>query len=96
MDVAHPLEISLGVVFRREFNLASFHGFNRAIGQWLNLDEPLRGKPGLNDGLAPITLADGKRMVLDSPQADQALPDRAGFFPVPHNDPDLYTVRHSH
>src|ERR1051325_5023692 len=66
MDVPHPLEIRLGVIFRSERDLAFLYRFNRAIRQRLNLDEPLRGEAWIHNGLTAVTLADGQRVVLDA------------------------------
>src|ERR1043166_4369457 len=66
MNVAHPLEICLGVVFRRERDLTFFYRLNRAIGQRLDLDEPLCGKPGFHNGLPAVTLANSPRVFLDA------------------------------
>src|SRR6185312_5991257 len=49
MNVAHPLEVRLGVILGNELDLASLHNFDRAIGQRLNLHEPLRREPRLHD-----------------------------------------------
>ena len=68
MDVAHPLEVCLGVILRRECDLALFYCLNRAIGQRLNLDEPLSGKPGLHNGFAAVALADGVSVIFRAHQ----------------------------
>src|ERR1041385_2535040 len=66
MDVPHPLEIRLGVIFRSERDLAFLCRFNRTIGQWLNFDEPLRREPWFHNSFAAVTLADGQSMVFDA------------------------------
>src|ERR1051326_6739499 len=81
MNVAHPLEICLGVVFRRERDLTFFYHLNRAIGQWLNFDEPLRGEPWFHNSLAPVTLADSQRMVLDARKQTKLFQIAQDFLP---------------
>src|SRR5260221_14700838 len=81
MDVPHPLEIGLSVIFRREFDLALFYCFYCAIGQRLNLDEPLRGKPWLYDGLTTVALADSQRMVLDAGKQAKSFHVTQDLFP---------------
>src|ERR1019366_4684664 len=54
VNVAHPLEVSLGVILRHELDVAVLHHRDGAVGQRLDLDEPLRRKPWLDDGLAAI------------------------------------------
>ncbi len=68
VNVAHPLEVRLGVVLRDELHLALLHHLDRPIGQRLDLHEPLRRKPRLDDRLAPVTLAQRHNVVL---RADQ-------------------------
>src|ERR1019366_5836485 len=68
VNVAHPLEISLGVILGNELDLPVFDRFDGAIGERLNLHEPLRREPRLDDGLAAIALAQRDNVIL---RADQ-------------------------
>src|ERR1700757_4555109 len=81
MDVAHPLEISFGVILRREFDLAFFYCFNRTIGQRLNLNEPLRRESRFYDGLAAVTFADSQRVVLDAREQAKLFQIAQDFLP---------------
>src|SRR5947209_19135535 len=73
MDVAHPLEVSLGIVLRNKDDLAFFHCLNSTFCQRLNLDEPLRRKTGLNNVFAALTLADGMYMIFGPDQQSLVL-----------------------
>src|ERR1019366_3481169 len=75
VNVAHPLEIRLGVILRDELDFAVFNGFDGSVGERLNLHEPLRREPRLDDGLAAIALAQRDDVIL---RADQ----EAAFFEV--------------
>src|SRR5581483_717657 len=63
MDVIHPVNVDLAIVVRNNRDLARFNSFARAIGQWLDLYEPLLGKPWLNDSPAALALPDRQRVV---------------------------------
>src|SRR5947209_19496352 len=80
MNVAHPLEVRLGVIFRRELDLAFFHGLNRAVSQRLDFDKPLGGESRLNDGLATIALADGQRVIFYPSQQPALFEIMQDFF----------------
>ena len=64
MDVAHPVEVNLLVVFGNDGDLALLHCLGRALRQRRDLDEPLRRKPRLNYGSAAVAFADGERVIL--------------------------------
>ncbi len=68
VNVAHPLEVGLGVILRHELDVAVLDHFDGAVGQRLNLHEPLRRKPRLDDGLAAIAFSQRDNVVL---RADQ-------------------------
>ena len=57
VNVAHPLEVGLGVILGDELDLALLDDFDGAVGQRLNLHEPLGREPRLHDGLAAVALA---------------------------------------
>ena len=69
----HPFEIDLLVLLRREADglvaiRVRLHSGNRLLGQRLNLDEPLRRKPRLHDGLAAVAMAHVVYVVLHARQ----------------------------
>src|ERR1700722_16051908 len=64
-DVVHPLEIGLRPVGGNELDAALFHGFDRGIGQRLDLHPPLRGYQRLDDGPAGGALGGAEFMRLD-------------------------------
>ena len=64
VDVVHPVQINLLVVFRNNRDLAVLDHLNRPIGQRLDLDEPLCRKPRFYNGSATIALADRDGVVL--------------------------------
>ncbi len=66
-------EVDLLVLLREDANgflaiRVRLHSGNRLVGKRLNLDEPLQGKPRLDDGFAAVAMADVVRVVLDSRQ----------------------------
>ncbi len=63
VDVPHPLEVRLGILFGRKADVALLHRGNCRVGQRLNPDKPLGRKQGLNDRLAAVALADGVDVV---------------------------------
>ena len=68
MNVAHPVEINLAVVRRREADVIFLDNFDRALRQGLNLDEPLRREPRLNNRSAPVTFSNRERVIFFSNQ----------------------------
>jgi hypothetical protein len=68
VDVVHPVQINLLVVFGNDRDLAALRRFDGAIGQRFDLDEPLLGKPRLDDGSAALALADRERVVFFADQ----------------------------
>ena len=64
INVLHPVQINLPVVFRNDRDLAALDRRNRAVGQRLDLDEPLLGEPRFNHRSAAVALAQSKSMVL--------------------------------
>src|ERR1022692_2825051 len=73
VNVAHPLEIGLGVILRHELDVAVLDYLDGAVGQRLNLDEPLRRKPWFDDGLAAVTLSQRDNIVLRTDQKAASL-----------------------
>src|SRR5208337_1501473 len=63
VDIVHPVQINLAVVVRDDGNLAALDSLLGAIGQRLDLDEPLLRQPRLDDGSTAVALADGERVV---------------------------------
>src|ERR1039458_4223980 len=82
VNVAHPLEISLGVILRHELDVAVLHHRDGAIGQRLDLDEPLRRKPWLDDGLAAIAFAQRDNVVLRADQKAALLKVLQHLLPI--------------
>src|SRR6266567_2890287 len=66
IDVAHPLEVRLGVILRNELDFALFNRFDGAVGQRLNLDKPLGRKPRLDDRFATVALTERHYIVFRS------------------------------
>ncbi len=64
MDVVHPVQINLPVVVGDDRDLATLDRRNGAVGQRLDLDKPLRGKPRLYSGSAAVALAERDGVVL--------------------------------
>ncbi len=73
VNVAHPLEVRLGVHLGHELDLALLDGFDGAVGQRLNLHEPLRRQARLGDGLAAIALAQRHHVILRAHQEAASL-----------------------
>ncbi len=95
MDVVHPVQIHLPVVFRNDRDLAGLHRGNRLLRQRLDLDEPLRRKPRLDDRSRAVALTERNRVVL---RARRGIPARSGPPPparAPQNGPAPRTGRHS-
>src|SRR5262249_8916138 len=63
VDVTHPVQINLAVIWRGEANVALLDDFDCTVCQGLDFDEPLHGEARLDDGSAAVTLADCKRVV---------------------------------
>ncbi len=57
MDVAHPLEISFGVLRGRELDVALLDSGDGLVGQRLNLHKPLCRQARLYNGFAAVALA---------------------------------------
>src|SRR5215831_7508601 len=80
MDVLHPLQVDGPVVVRRNADVAFGDGARRRLGKahaavrrlLVNRNEPLLGKPRLNNSFAAVALADGVGMVL-GPRQQAAL-----------------------
>src|SRR5271165_98481 len=68
VNIAHPLEVRLGVVFGNKLDGAVLHDFDGAVGQRLDLHKPLRRKPGFYDGLAALALAQRNDVILRARQ----------------------------
>ena len=66
VDVAHPVEIDLLVIFRNNADFAVLHHLDAVFSQRLDLDEPLRGKPRLNHRAAAFAFAERNRVVFGS------------------------------
>ena len=81
VNIAHPLEVRLGVLFRRKADKALLHRGNGLVGERLNPDKPLRRKQGLNHGLAAVAFADGVHVVAHPGQ--QLLRFQIGQNPLP-------------
>ena len=81
VDVAHPLEVRLGVLFGRKADVALLHRGNGLVGERLNPDKPLRREQRLNHGLAAVALADGVHVVAHPCQ--QLLRFQIGQNPLP-------------
>ena len=60
VDVVHPVQIDRAVVLRNDRDLAAFNGCRARSASGLNLDEPLRRQPRLDDRSATVALADRK------------------------------------
>ncbi len=84
VDVVHPLKISLGVIFRHEFDFAFFHGFDRAVCQWLYLDEPLLWKAAARQWSCNGRISRRPAYGLLCLPATRVLPDRVGLSPALH------------
>ena len=85
VDVVHPVEIDLPVIFGRNRDLASFDRLTGALGKGSNLDEPLRRQSGLDHGAAAIALGEGKRVVLHPHQKSlffEVVDDSLSSFPA--------------
>ena len=63
VDVVHPVQINLFVVFRDDGDLAAFDGLDRFLRQRLNFDEPLLGEAGLDNSPAAVAFAEGERVI---------------------------------
>src|ERR1035438_4420057 len=63
VDVLHPVEINLFVIFGNDGDLAALDGFDRFLRERLNFDKPLLGEARLNDGSAALALAEGESVV---------------------------------
>ena len=68
VDVVHPVQIDLAIIFRNDRDLAALHRFDGAVGQRLDLDEPLLGQARLDHRPAAIALAERERVILFSNQ----------------------------
>jgi hypothetical protein len=71
VDVVHPVEIDLFVIFGREANGLvavgiGLDGGDGFLGKRLNLDEPLCGEARLDDGFAAVAVANVVGVVLDA------------------------------
>src|ERR1700756_5279540 len=73
MDVAHPLEIGATVVLRDELDLPLLDHFNRPVGQRLDLYEPLRREPRLDDAATALALRQGDDIILGAHEEAAAL-----------------------
>ncbi len=80
VDVVHPVQIDRAVVVGEDRDLAILHGFACAVGERLDLDEPLLGKTRLDDGSTAVALADGERIVLRGDQESLLLQVREHTF----------------
>src|SRR5689334_20425883 len=63
VDVVHPIQINSAVIFRDNGDLARLDRRGSAVRHRPDLDEPLRGKPRLNDSAAAIALTECQRMI---------------------------------
>ncbi len=64
VNVAHPLEVSLRILLRRELDVPLLDGRNCLICQRLNLDKPLRRETRFDHRLAAVAFADGVHVLL--------------------------------
>src|SRR6185437_16506272 len=71
----------LRIILGRKNDFAVLYCSDGAVGQRLNLDEPLGGKARLNDGLAAVALANGIDVVLDACQQSAMLQIVQDFLP---------------
>ena len=68
LDVAHPREVHVFVLFRHELDAAIFHGSNRWFGQRLGGHVPLVGQPRLDHGAGAVALGHFEAVVVDADQ----------------------------
>ena len=96
MNIAHPLEVRLGVLFRRKSDKTLLDRGNRRVGERLNPDKPLRREQRLNHGFAAVALADGVHMVAHPGQ--QILRFQIGQNPLPRlrSDPGRHKLLRRH
>ncbi len=81
VNVAHPLEIRFGVVLGDKLDLALLDGCDGAVGQRLDLDEPLRRQARLDDGLAAVALAERHNVIFRADQEAACLQICQNFLP---------------
>src|SRR3954470_9697844 len=63
IDVVHPVQVDGLVIVRCEADVALLNDFNSTLRERRDFHEPLRGKPRLDDRLAPVALADGHGVI---------------------------------
>ena len=87
VDVAHPFEVRLRILLRRELDVALLNRLDGLVRQRLNADKPLRRKPRLHHRLAAVALADGVHVVFHARPAGAAPPALRGPACAPCSDP---------
>ena len=68
LDIAHPLEIGLRPVLRREFRLAALDGVDSRLRKSLGVDVPLVGQIGLDHHPGPVAERLRDELVLNLPE----------------------------
>src|ERR1700688_4816388 len=63
VDVIHPVQINLFVIFRDDGDLAALDGFDCFLRERLNSYEPLLGEARFDYGSAAVALAEGECVV---------------------------------
>ena len=71
LDVEHPFEVGLLPLRGHDAGGAGLHRLDRLFGQRLDVDVPLQGEVGLDDGLAAVAFPDGIGVGLDLLQESQ-------------------------
>src|SRR5580692_8043937 len=66
LDLVHPFEIDPGPVVRNEADVSLLDGADGGSRQRLDVDEPLIGEQGLEDGVAAIAARHGELVRLDA------------------------------
>ena len=65
LDFVHPFEIHGGPILGHEADVPRFDGADGRLRQRLDVDEPLIGEQGLEDGVAAIAARHGELVRLD-------------------------------
>ena len=73
LDVAHPAEVHVLVVFRDKLDVAVFDRFDGGFGQGFGIDVPLIGKHWLDDDATTVAVGDGEVVVFDGVEQAQCL-----------------------
>src|SRR5579862_2824719 len=66
VDVVHPVEINLSVIFRNDGDLAAFDGLDCFLRERLNFYEPLLGETRFDHGSATIAFTERERVIFFS------------------------------